>query len=197
MAVLTNPVNKSNIIARFADYVESSANAGIVWGTNNRPSIYFTSTYIGSEPFGGTTAGRPISISGADLTTTLASAGNIYSVLVAETQRYSNIRNLRAIVNVTGAGGNTPIGPVTNATGIIFNQVAKAHLSTSYRQATVSPSTAGVDPGSIIRNSNLESFFTNLQATYTTYRTGTLITIQANVCHSSCHSSCHGSRGRR
>jgi hypothetical protein len=200
---LTNPVNNSNIVSRYADYVRDTANASIVWGTNNRPSPYFTSTYIGFEPFGGTTSGRGLSISGSSIGTTIIDASDIYNTLVSETRRFSNIRNLNARVNVTGAGNTvgsgtrTDLGPVTGSEpGIIFSQTAKAHLSTTYRQGDINPSNAGVSATSTIRTSSLESFFSNLRSAYNTYRTNT-VTITANVCHSSCHSSCHASRGRR
>jgi hypothetical protein len=194
---LTNPINKQNIVNRFADFVVATANSGIVWGTNARPSPYFTSTYLGFEPFGGTTAGKSIATSAANITDTLVTASTIYNVLVQETQRYSNIRNLRARVNVTGAGGNTPLGPLTPANpGIVFDQTAKAHLSTSYLQGLGTPSNAGVASNQLVRSLTLESFFSNLRTQYNTDRDNT-VTITVNVCHSSCHSSCHANRGRR
>lgn len=206
MATLNNPINKQNIVDRFADFVVVTANANIVWGTNNRPSQYFTSTYIGFEPFGGTTAGKSIQTSAANITDTLVTANTIYNVLVQETQRFSNLRNLRAVINVTGAGlsilgptSNTRVdlGPITGSEpGIIFDQTAKAHLSTSYLQALGAPANAGVASNQLVRTTSLESFFGNLQAQYNTYR-NTTVTITANVCHSSCHSSCHSNRGRR
>jgi hypothetical protein len=196
MATLTNPINKQNIVDRFADYVVASGNAGISWGTNNRPP-YFNTTYLGFEPFGGTTGGKAIESSAANITDANVTAATIYNVLVAETQRYSNIRNLRALVNVTGAGGNTPIGPeVPGAPGIIYDVTAKAYLSTAYRQATISPANAGVAAAQVARSANLESFYNNLRTTYSTYG-NTTATIQVNVCHSSCHTSCHANRGRR
>lgn len=191
MATLTNPINKQNVVDRFADYVVATANAGISWGTNATPP-YFSTAY-----FGGTTGGKAIETSGGNLTDTNVTAATIYNVLVAETQRYSNIRNLRALVNVTGAGGNTPLGPEGPAApGIIYDVTAKAYMSTAYRQATISPANAGVASTRVAAAANLESFYNNLRTTYSTYR-NTTVTIQVNVCHSSCHSSCHANRGRR
>ena len=202
MAVLTNPINKQNIVDRFADYVVATANASISWGTNNRPP-YFDTTYLGFEPFGGTTGGKPIESSAANLTDTNVTATTIYNTLVAETQRYSNIRNLRALVNVTGAGNTAgngtriDAGPIVGSNpGIIYDVTAKAYLSTNYRQATGSPANAGVASSQVVRGANLESFFNNLRTQYTTYNS-TTATIQVNVCHSSCHTSCHANRGRR
>ena len=199
MATLNNPVNKFNVVDRFSDFVTTTANAGIVWGTNNRPSPYFTSQYLGFEPFGGTTAGIPIDKQAVSNTITdaIITAGTVYNVLVQETRKYSSIRNLRARVNVTGAGGNTPLGPLTPSTpGIVFDQTAKSYLSTTYLQSLGTPGNAGVSSGQNVRSANLENFFSNLQSQYNVYR-DTLVTLTVNVCHSSCHSSCHGSRGRR
>jgi hypothetical protein len=188
---LTDPVNKQNVVNRFAEFVQTRANESIVWGTNNMPKYFTTST------FGGTTAGKTVSITGSNLNTTEINAANIYDVLRTETTNFSNIRNLRARINVTGAGGNTPLGPERPANpGIIFDQTNKAHLSTAYLQAVQSPSNAGVESNNLIARSNLDGFITNLRSVYDSYRNNT-ITITVNVCHSSCHSSCHGSRGRR
>lgn len=188
---LTDPVNKQNIVNRFAEFVQARANESIVWGTNNRPQ------YFSSNIFGGTTAGKSISITGANLTTTEINAGNIYNVLRTETANFSNIRNLRARINVTGGGGNRPRGPETPRNpGIIFDQTRKAHLSTAYLQAIQAPATAGVNSGNEVARSNVDGFVTNLRSVYDSYRNNT-VTLTVNVCHSACHSSCHSSRGRR
>jgi hypothetical protein len=203
MATLTNPINKQNIVDRFADYVVATGNSGITWGTNARPSEYFTTTYLGFEPFGGTTSGKGIETSAANITDANVTAATIYNVLVAETQRYSNIRNMRALINVTGAGNTfgtgtrIDAGPIVGSNpGIIYDVTAKAYLSTAYRQATISPANAGVAAAQVARSANLESFYNNLRTTYSTYG-NTTATIQVNVCHSSCHTSCHANRGRR
>jgi hypothetical protein len=203
---LTNPVNKQNIVNRYVEFVQGRANQSIVWGTNNRPPYFDNST------FGGTTAGKQISISGSNLTTTEINASNIYNVLRTETANFSNIRNLRAIVNVTGEGGDAPIGPETPENpGIIFDQTQKAHLSAAYLQGIQAPPNSGVDAGKLITRdpisvsrpleprtnvSGLDGFILNLRSVYDSYRNNT-VTLTVNVCHSSCHSSCHGSRGRR
>jgi hypothetical protein len=188
---LTDPVNKQNIINRFRDFVQTRANESIVWGTNNMPK------YFSSSTFGGTTSGRTSPLTASNLTTTEVNAANIYDVLRTETAAFSNIRLLRARINVTGVGGNTPLGPETPSTSrIIFDQTSKAYLSTAYLQSVQAPATSGVDSGSVIARSGLEGFLTNLRGVYDTYRDST-ITLTVNVCHSSCHSSCHNSRGRR
>lgn len=188
MATLTSPVGKQNIVDRFADYVVANANASIVWGTNALPF-----TEMDSAEFGGTTAGRGIGINGASITGTVITASTIRTVLQAETATYTNMRNLRAVLNVTGGGGNNGTRPTA---GIVFDQTSKAHLNTSYRAGIGTPNNAGVAAGQQVDSSNLETYFSNLRAAYQGVR-DTTVTIQTDVCHASCHSSCHSNRGRR
>ncbi len=188
---LTDPVNKQSVINTYIEFVQSRANRDIVWGTNNMP------TYFSSSVFGGSTSGKQATITGANLTTTEINAQNIYNVLRTETANFSNIRNLRARINVTGGGGNTPLGPEGPSNpGIIFDQTRKAHLSTAFLQSVQAPSNAGVSSGNVVARGNLNSFISNLRSTYDSYRNNT-VTLTVNVCHASCHSSCHSSRGRR
>jgi hypothetical protein len=181
MATLTNNINPQNIVDRFADYVTATASAGISWGTNALPFAQFDAGYLG-----GTTAGRPIGISGGTISPVggTITASNIYDTLVNETARYTSIRRLRAILHLTGSGDQ-------------FDQTAVTYLSYGlYGQSIGSPANAGVSSGTTISSSNLESFFNNLRSSYNTARAATT-TITITVCHTSCHSSCHGSRGRR
>jgi len=200
MATLTNPVNKQNIVDRFADYVRATGNNAIVWGTDARPFGEFTSGYmVGNgdssslEPFGGAITGKAIEITGSSIAGTTISATNVYNTLVAETNRYTKIRNLRARLNVTGAGGNTGSRPTA---GVVFDQTSKAYMRAGYQQDVGSPANGGVASGSKISSANLETFFINLRAAYTV-KLAVAADILVNVCHASCHSSCHGSRGRR
>jgi hypothetical protein len=202
---LTNPINKQNVINRFSQFVTAIANANIIWGTNSRPSIYFTSTYIGFEPFGGTTSGKSIAASASSINDVEITASTIYRVLVQETQRYSNIRNLRAQVNVTGTGllilensnARIDLGPITGfEPGLILDETQKAHLSSTYLQVEGTPNPSNVVVSQTITAAGLENFFTNLQTLYNQYRDN-VVTITANVCHSSCHNSCHAARSRR
>lgn len=188
MATLTNPINAQNIVDRFADYVVATANSGISWGTNAVPFGEMSTAY-----FGGTTGGRGISISGSAVSATPITASTIYNALVAETQTFSNIRNLRALLFVDGDGGNTGSRPTA---GYIYDQTAVAHLNTDYRQAQNGIDNGGVLAGNPVGVASLQLFFSNCQAEYNARR-GATATIQINVCHASCHSSCHNSRGRR
>ena len=190
MATLTNPINAQNIVDRFADYVTATANAGISWGTDAVPFVELDVAY-----FGGTTGGRGISISGANVSNTPITASTIYDTLCAETQTYSNIRNLNALLNVTGAGGNSGSRPTA---GIVYNNTAVAHLNTGgYRQVQINATNPSVSSGNAISAANLETLFDRLRTIYSSNYRATNAQIQVDVCHASCHSNCHGSRGRR
>lgn len=189
MATLTNPVTAQNIVDRFADYVEATANSGIVWGTDVEPFSEFNENL-----FGGTTSGKSIGISGSDIGSNPITALTIYNTLVSETNAYTRIRKIRAVLFVTGGGGNTGSRPTA---GIVYDLTRVANMNSTYLQTTADETeNAGVSSGSVIDDDNLETFFDNLRSAYNTAR-DTTATIQVNVCHASCHSSCHGSRGRR
>jgi hypothetical protein len=185
MATLTNNINAQNIVDRFADYVVATGNAGIIWGTGAKPF-----TEMEDAVFGGTTSGKSIVANGNSLggSGAIITASTIYNALVTETNRYTNIRKLRArkYVTTTDAG----------ATGTYsYDQTNVAHLSTNYLQNIGSPS-VGFASTSLIQISTLENFFDTLRTSYNTAR-DSIITIQVDVCHTSCHASCHGSRSRR
>jgi hypothetical protein len=120
-------------------------------------------------------------------------ASTVRSVLETETALYTNVRNQRAILNVTGSGGNTGTRPTA---GVIFDQTQVAQLRTGARQTLGSISTTGVASGDNIDDTALETYFGRLATEYTSKRSNTQQD-QIDVCHASCHSSCHGSRGRR
>jgi hypothetical protein len=188
MVTLTNPISPQNIVDRYADFVTTVVNQSIVWGTNALPFPEMPSTN-----FGGTTTGKPISVTGTNISATPITASTIYNTLLNETASYTRIRNLRAILFVTGPGGNSGTRPTA---GTVFDQTRKSYLNTTYLQTLGTVNNAGVASGEVISSANLETLFTNMATAYNTART-TAATIQINVCHASCHSSCHGSRGRR
>lgn len=201
MATLTNPVNAQNIVDRFADYVTATANASISYGTNARPFTEFTAANMpaatpslpNAEPFGGTTAGRAIGITGTNIAGDPINATTIFNTLRTETAAYTRIRSLNAKLNVTGGGGNTGTRPTA---GVVTNVTNPANMNTSFLQTLAATANGGVASGQTISVANLQTFFTNLQTAYNTARANTY-TIQVNVCHASCHSNCHSSRGRR
>ncbi len=187
MATLTNPITAQNIIDRFADFAPASANSGIVWGTNSVPFSGFATSY-----FGGTTAGRSIGISGSTIAGNPINASTINTAIENETAAYTQIRNLNATRTVTGVSGNT--GTYPNP-GQIFNQTAKAYLSSSYVQ-TLSAAGVTLTAGSQIASAGLEAKFTDLQTRFNSLVSNT-VSVNINICHASCHTSCHSSRGRR
>jgi hypothetical protein len=203
MATLNNPVNPQNIVDRFADYVVATANAGIIWGNNFDGSSYTAKPFAEFDVavFGGTTSGKGIGISGTNISAVggTITASNIYNTLVAETNSYTNIRNLQAILFITGEGNTSgaaggEIGSTTK--GIVFDETKPAYLNSGYLQNIGSPNASNVVSNDIVTATGLEQFFANLRASYNTARDSKQI-IQVDVCHASCHSSCHGSRGRR
>lgn len=195
MASLTNPVTLQNIFDRFADYVAATANSGISWGTDAIPFPELSAAY-----FGGRISGKDPSLTGAGARGTIVTALPIYNGVLSETFRYSNIRNMRAILNVTVTGGypwNVSAGPRTPG-GIIFDQTRKAHLNTSYIYGTDSNRLARGQPltANTITRAGLEDLFDRARTLYNDFADDT-VTVQVNVCHASCHSSCHNSRSRR
>jgi hypothetical protein len=193
MAALTNPINAQNMVNRYADYVPTTANSGIVWGTNALPFAEFPSSY-----FGGTTSGRPIGLTAPDATyrgtliyasneTTAKTAPMVYHALYNETYYYTNIRNLRArkvIISTIGANS------------VAYDQTQKSYLNTSYWQSLGAVSSNNIDIGQRITASGLEGFFGILRSRWQTLAANA-VAVDVNVCHISCHGSCHGSRIRR
>jgi hypothetical protein len=180
MVSLTNPINRQNIVNRFADYVQATANASIVWGTNALPFTGMAQPQI----FGGPTSGKSIEISGSNLGTQI-NANVIYDTLIAETTRYTRIRNVKVTRFVTGdIGGET------------FNQTAVAHLTSAYQASTSAVRGTVVSQG-LVQTTPLEALFNNMRASYNAVRAVSAGTFTTTVCHASCHASCHGSRARR
>jgi len=209
MATLTNNINAQNIVDRFADYVVATGNASIGFASNAVPF----GAYSGYFPniWGGTTAGKAIGINGNNLggAGSTITASTIVNVLRAETAAYTRIRNLRALLFITGTGyaptsGNgtvnntrTDLGPITGTNpGYIYDATAKANLNTNYLQTLGATSSTDIATNSGITTANLETFFTNLRTAYNN-AAATTHTQQENVCHASCHNNCHSSRGRR
>jgi hypothetical protein len=190
MTTLNNPITPQNIVDRFKDFVTDTANSTIIWGTNSKPF-----TEMPDATFAGTTAGTTITATGSSIGSTgnTITASSIINALLTETALYTNIRNLKAVLNVTGGGGNTGS---YGSPGVIFDATSKSNLNITYRQTLNSVNFSNVVSGNTITASGLETFFTNLQTEYSTQSANTQ-TIQVDVCHSSCHSSCHSNRGRR
>jgi hypothetical protein len=184
---LVGNITPQSLVNRYADFVTATANAGLAWNRENLPFAEFDPNFFNS-------GNRSIGISGSniDAAGNLITPGNIYNTLLAETATYTNLRNLRALLNVQGGGGNTGSRPTP---GIVIDTTAKAHFTTNYRQS-LNAVTQGIATGQDVTSSNLEALFDRLRTAYTDKAVDT-VTIQVDVCHASCHSSCHGSRGRR
>jgi len=116
MAFLSDPIKQQDIIDRFGDYVVALANFGISWGIGDKPFPEMPDSY-----FGGTKAGKPTSLSSAGSSGTLINAATIYNAVLSETMRYTNIRNMRALLYVTTTDVQT--GQVYQApTGGLFDR---------------------------------------------------------------------------
>lgn len=199
---LTDNINPQNVVNRFADYVRGAANSGISWGTNAFPFPEFSER---SFVFGGTTAGKGIEINGGSIAGigTVISAQQVYNVLIAETQRYTRIRLMQAVLFVTGTGNPNPPGQPTNSltpgsrpfAGVVFNQTAVTHMNSSFEQS-VSANRFNVFANNVMTRGGTAQMFDSMRANYNVRR-GQSSYQQVNVCHSNCHTNCHFSRGRR
>jgi hypothetical protein len=203
MATLTNPVNKQNIVDRFADYVVATANSGIGWGTNAVPQYYDTNigtvNVVNPAIFGGTTSGKGIGINGTSISGTTITASSIYNTLLAETNAYTMIRNLRATLTITASvdlRADQPNSGTIKPNGLVYDATVVAYMNSGYLQSVGSPNNGGVAATNTISAPNLETLFFNMRAAYNSAR-GTTFTENTVLCHASCHSSCHSSRGRR
>ena len=193
MAFLGDPIRQQDIIDRFGDYVVALANFGISWGIGDKPFPEMPDEY-----FGGTKAGKPTSLSSAGSSGTPINAAAIYNAVLYETHRYTNIRNMRALLYVTST--DEPTGQFYQAPGggYIFDQTAKTHFNTNYIYG-VNPAVLAAGQVYIanqITRAGLEDLFDRARTVYQAYEQG-LVVVQIDVCHASCHSSCHNSRIRR
>jgi hypothetical protein len=186
---LTDNINAQNVVNRFADYVRGAANQGISWGTNAYP---FGEFGVIAFVFGGDTNGKPIEISGGNISSNPITAQTVYQVLIDETTRYTRVRLMRALLFVDGGGGNNGSRPTP---GYIYDGTAVAHLNSNY-QVGVSAGRNNVFAGNVMTRGGTADMFNNMRAAYNNIR-GQAVTFQVNVCHASCHSNCHNSRSRR
>lgn len=195
MATLTSPVNAQNIVDRFADYVVATANSGIVYGSNNWP---FYDGAVNLAPFfGGTTAGKPIGITGTNIGSPgVVTAYTIFYQTLNETFKYTMIRNTTWTLFVNGGGGNTGTRPTP---GPVIVRTGKSYMNSGYVLAT---NVNAVGQGQVVRSLKITVF--SLEDLFNRLRTYWINNISNNsesllfpVCHASCHASCHSSRSRR
>ena len=209
MAELTNPVNERNIIARFKDYTYA-AWQGVTWGTNNLPvyapgtghavTVIPASAMRGpntSNPGADSFIGKPdgnITGSGEPII-----ASRIYDYLNYFTYEYTFVRNIRALLTVTGDGGSQGTQPIA---GNVYDVTAVAYFSNRATQAGrvgdyVAPAVGAVAGGQVISAAQLEAFLDRCRSSYTNFARNQTYLYNPIICHASCHSSCHASRGRR
>jgi hypothetical protein len=222
---ISNPISKAGIVGRFNDYVADTANAGIAWGSNAKPTVSYGGTSYSrirsadqATALAGSTAGAGDTASSV-ISGTVIDASTIYNALVAATLTYTNIRNISTRFYIQGSGGNsgsisTPSATYRNQAYISTNfgytvtgggyevstATAVSHLSTATRRTTIGQNAASVyalETGDTVNDTNLENFFNNLKTRYNAYRDASYDTYVNWTCHTSCHNSCHGSRGRR
>ena len=90
-----------------------------------------------------------IGITGVDIASQgdTITAADIRTTLETETALYTNVRKQRAILNVTGGGGNTGSRPTA---GVVFDQTQIAHLRTSVRQSLGSIASTDITSGDVV-----------------------------------------------
>jgi hypothetical protein len=203
---LTNPVNKSNIIENFRSYVQSSANSGIVWGTNSLPTYTWPSgshVILPSSTFGGTTSGKTPTI---NLNASTITASDIANSLISATTTFSAIRKIRVTLTISSTGGSPYNSGDKPTPGVVFDQTQKAHMPANFEgnitagtTASAVASASGISAGASVGSQNLINFFNDLKNRYESVRdsVGATTTFNQTVCHASCHSNCHVARSRR
>jgi hypothetical protein len=192
---LTNPINKANIKDRFNEWVAAVANAGIVWGRDSVPTYTgIPVTDIPNTHFEGNVAGKGNSDFTGSMTNPI-NGNQIYSLAASATNTYSNIRNIRLILTVSGTT------PFTDTDVYDSTQVAN---TTYYAGTSISSAAAyQLSTGYSIRSAGgfgIDDYFSALRNAYNVARGTTVAfdaTMRKTICHSSCHTSCHSSRGRR
>jgi hypothetical protein len=206
MAVLSNPVNNVNIVSRFHDYVRASAQSGVTWGSNNLP-VYapgtpYAYTVIPSGAMGGPTNGDPgaAAFIGDAAVGSVIDSTNIFNYLIFYTYEYVKIRSIRALLTVSGQGGNTGTRPTA---GEVYDVTRVAYVSFAATNGQpqlaeyVTPARGGLNPDQVIDAVGMENFLARCRSAYTAYSRNQTYIYNPVVCHASCHSACHGSRGRR
>jgi hypothetical protein len=197
MATYSNPINATDIINNYIlYYTPATANAGIVYGSNNFP---YADASVNLAPyFGGPTSGRPSILTGSSIggKGAIITAYTIFYATIDEAFKYTMIRKTTFVLNVTGGGGNTGTRPTP---GNVIVRTGKSYLNSSYLIGTT---TAGFTQGNVVTSqriiaSELDVLFAQITTSWANFYNNNPVTLTNNVCHASCHSSCHGSRSRR
>jgi len=210
MALLTDPINERNVISRYKDYMYP-AWQGVAWGTNNSP-IYAEGTYYQTQvipfsAFRGSTFDNP----GADafigkLDGTIANPGEgpitaerIHAYLNFFTYTHCYVRRIRALLTITGDGGNTGnypyAGNVYDVTAIGYMNFLDTQFPNVFDYVT--PVSGGVAANQVVSALELQYFMERCLQAYNNFARNQTYVYQPIICHASCHASCHSSRGRR
>jgi hypothetical protein len=137
MTTLNNPIESQNLIDRFADFVTTVVNGSatndpadnIIWAADTKPFADFDGNLLTgnlADPITLSIGANNLGGSGA-----VINANTINRVLLGQLAIYTNVRKLRAILNVTGGGGNT--GSYASP-GVFSDQTGKAKMNNSYLQ---------------------------------------------------------------
>lgn len=191
------PIRRLTIIQRTIEELNGAATAGITWGSNNKPFPEAPDEWFdGPNNWGGL---DPAVVNDNYGALGLVEASSLTEAIRQITQYYTRIRNMRCVRVVTGGGGNTPAGPLTNPATQNVDLTRISH--TKETQATIISNYFDIQSGSLIYRGNVNNFILGMSQRYQILRPNILgdngTDYKVSVCHTSCHSSCHSSRGRR
>lgn len=176
-------IANADIFNKFAEIVAATANAGVVYGTNNYHFADVSAAVIAQ--YGGTTSGiatqGATGIAAGDIVTGLT----ILNYILGQAVIYCRIRNMSVTRTVTGGSSETRQG-ITHTT--------LTHSSANFRKSSDDAKFLSNTP---VTASALTAYFNEIRDRYNSIRTNFTLTASFEVCHVSCHSNCHGSRGRR
>ena len=215
MALLTDPVNERSIISRYKDYMYP-AWQGVTWGKNYLP-VYAPGTYYataimqvanmggnnydnpGKDAFIGKIDGTIVNPGEGPIT-----AERIHAYLNFFTYTHCYVRRIRAILTITGDGGNTGNYPYA---GVVYDATAVAYtnfLNTQPQSGVfdyVTPLSGGptgvVAANQVVSALELQYFMERCLQAYNNFARNQTYIFNPIICHASCHSSCHNARGRR
>lgn len=176
-------IANADIFNKFAEIVAATANAGIVYGTNNYHFADVSAAVIAQ--YGGSTTGiatqGATGIAAGDTVTGLT----ILNYILNQARSYCRIRNMSVTRTVTGGSSETRQG-ITHTTQV--------QTLTQFRTGSDSAKFLSNTP---VTASELTAYFNEIRDRYNSVRTNFTLSSSFEVCHVSCHSNCHGSRGRR
>lgn len=178
-----NTIDDVDIYDILQQKIASLANSNIIYGTNSFHFSDMPATL--SNNYGGSTSGLAqdsFSRGGQVIT-----ASVIVNYAVDISKKYSRIRNVTVVRNVTASGG-----PATSSS----SRTGKTHLINSFSDDFSSPNSVNISSEKSISSTNLINYIDSCRNEYIRLRDLT-VSGSFSVCHNSCHQSCHNNRGRR